>query len=99
VDQAITLLRQRGRLTYRTLQRQFQLDDAALDDLKDELIYGQHLAVDEEGRVLVWTGGTSSAPVSLSPVPPPATLDVSPTRSEAHPSSLLRLMPNVDNSR
>src|SRR5262245_47631721 len=34
VDQAIALLRQRGRLTYRTLQRQFQLDDAALEDLK-----------------------------------------------------------------
>ena len=29
VDQVIALLRQRGRLTYRTLQRQFQLDDAA----------------------------------------------------------------------
>jgi hypothetical protein len=56
VDQAIALLRQRGRLTYRTLQRQFQLDDAALDDLKDELIYGQRLAADEAGRVLVWTG-------------------------------------------
>src|SRR6266699_2546973 len=52
-----------GRLTYRTLQRQFLLDDAALDDLKDELIYGQRLAVDEEGRVLVWTG-TPETPVS-----------------------------------
>ena len=41
VDQVIVLLRQRGRMTYRTLQRQFQLDDDALDDLKDELIYGQ----------------------------------------------------------
>ena len=30
VDQAIALLRQRGRLTYRTLQLQFQLDDAYL---------------------------------------------------------------------
>mgnify|MGYP006315864491 CR=1 FL=1 len=49
MDQVIALLRQRGRLTYRTLQRQFHLDDAALDDLKDELIYGQRLAVDEEG--------------------------------------------------
>jgi hypothetical protein len=38
LDQVIALLRQRGRLTYRTLQRQFQLDAAALDDLKDELI-------------------------------------------------------------
>jgi hypothetical protein len=46
MDQVITLLRQRGRLTYRTLQRQFHLDDAALDDLKDELIYGQRLAVE-----------------------------------------------------
>ena len=34
VDQVIALLRQRGRVTYRTLKRQFQLDDAALEDLK-----------------------------------------------------------------
>ena len=34
LDQAIAMLERRGRLTYRTLQRQFQLDDAALDDLK-----------------------------------------------------------------
>jgi predicted ATPase/class 3 adenylate cyclase len=85
VDQAIALLRQRGRLTYRTLQRQFQLDDAALDDLKDELIYGQRLAVDEDGRVLVWTGGMPSAPPTASPVPLPATPDVSPAPDETAP--------------
>ena len=77
LDQVIILLCQRGRLTYRTLQRQFHLDDAALDDLKDELIYGQRLAVDEEGRVLVWTGDAetpgSSASLSSLPAPPPAT--------------------------
>src|SRR5215510_8714224 len=56
VDQAIALLRQRGRLTYRTLQLQFQLDAEHLAALKDELIEGQRLAVDEAGRVLVWTG-------------------------------------------
>jgi hypothetical protein len=38
LDQAIALLRQWGRLTYRTLQRQFQLDDEVLEDLKEELI-------------------------------------------------------------
>jgi hypothetical protein len=38
VDQVIALLRQRGRVAYRTLQRQFQLDDEALEDLKIELI-------------------------------------------------------------
>jgi len=85
VDQAMTLLRQRGRLTYGTLKRQFQLDDAALDDLKDELIYGQRLAVDEEGRVLVWTGGTSSAPPPASPVPLPATPERRPAQGETAP--------------
>ena len=79
VDQVIALLRQRGRLTYGTLKRQFQLDDAALDDLKDELIYGQRLAADEDGRVLVWMGDTVTAPpwpqsrstlVAASPTPP-----------------------------
>jgi class 3 adenylate cyclase len=63
VDQAITLLRQRGRVTYRTLQLQFQLDEAHLEALKDELIEGQRLAVDEAGRVLVWTGGAVSPPL------------------------------------
>src|SRR5215831_11540305 len=73
LDQAIAMLRQRGRLTYRTLQRQFQLDDAALEDLKDELIYGQRLAVDEEGRVLVWSGETkTSAPAAAAPAGTPA---------------------------
>ena len=38
VDQVIALLRQRGRMTYRTLQRQFQLDDDALHDLTDEIL-------------------------------------------------------------
>ena len=76
VDQAIALLRQRGRLTYRTLQLQFQLDDAHLEALKDEIIEGQRLAADEAGRVLVWTGDTATpvSPASPSSVhaPPPA---------------------------
>jgi hypothetical protein len=32
LDQAIAMLQRRGRLTYGTLKRQFQLDDAALED-------------------------------------------------------------------
>jgi class 3 adenylate cyclase len=56
IDHAIAMLQRRGRVTYRTLKRQFQLDDDALEDLKEELIYGQRLAVDEDGRVLVWMG-------------------------------------------
>jgi hypothetical protein len=75
VDQAIALLRQRGRLTYRTLQLQFQLDDAHLEALKDEIIEGQRLAVDEAGRVLVWTGDARTAlPVSATSIAAPIQL-------------------------
>src|SRR5262245_50479454 len=56
LDHAIAMLQRRGRVTYRTLKRQFQLADDALEDLKEELIYGQRLAADEDGRVLVWMG-------------------------------------------
>ena len=73
LDQAIAMLQRRGRLTYRTLQLQFQLDEAHLEALKDELIYGQRLAVDEAGRVLVWAGETgTAAPAAAAPAAAPA---------------------------
>jgi class 3 adenylate cyclase len=62
VDQALAMLQRRGRVAYRTLKRQFNLDDAALEDLKVELIEAQRVAADEDGNVLVWTGGTASPP-------------------------------------
>src|SRR5262244_539162 len=68
LDQAIAMLQRRGRLTYGTLKRQFQLDDAALEDVKNELIEGQRLAVDERDTVLVWTGTVPAMP----PTPPPS---------------------------
>src|SRR5499426_3154708 len=71
LDQAIALLQRRGRLTYRALKRQFDLDDAYLEDLKAELIQGQRLAVDEDGAVLVWTGGTEVSPRTTPPAPQP----------------------------
>ena len=37
LDQAIEMLQRRGRLAYRTLKRQFDLDDETLEDLKEEL--------------------------------------------------------------
>jgi class 3 adenylate cyclase/predicted ATPase len=58
VDQAGELLRRRARVTYRALKREFDLDDEALDDLKAELIDAQRVALDEEGKVLVWIGST-----------------------------------------
>src|SRR5687768_970824 len=79
VDQVITLLRQRGRVAYRTLKRQFQLDDEALEDLKIELIDSQRLATDEQGTVLVWTGEAAALPTSAAaPAPASAPLGYTP---------------------
>ena len=90
VDQAIALLRQRGRLTYRTLQLQFQLDETHLEALKDEIIEGQRLAVDEAGRVLVWTGRADVPPLTLPPPPQlgplPVTSDVQPIQTMPPPA-------------
>ena len=72
LDQAIAMLQRRGRITYRALKRQFNLDDAFLEDLTVELIKGQRLARDEDGEVLVWTGD-AAPPAAPAPTPPPAT--------------------------
>src|SRR5215475_1137852 len=73
VDQALALLRQRGRVTYRTLQIQFTLDDEQLAALKDELLYSQPQVRDDPGRGLIWTD--DSGPVlagTAAPIAPPA---------------------------
>ena len=56
LDQALDMLRRRGRLTYGALKRQFGLDDAYLADLKDALLYADSHVVDDAGRGLRWTG-------------------------------------------
>jgi class 3 adenylate cyclase/tetratricopeptide (TPR) repeat protein len=71
VDQAIAMLERRGRVTYRALKRQFQLDDDALADLAAEIIKAQRLAVDEDGEVLVWTGTMADAGSSPAPTQEP----------------------------
>ena len=65
LDQAIAMLQRRGRVTYRTLKRQFQLDDDVLEDLKEELIYGQRLAADEDANLPENKSGVSSAEGTL----------------------------------
>src|SRR5262245_44870059 len=69
--QVSELLHCEGRVAYRALKLQFQLNDEHLEALKDDLIYAKHLAVDEDGRVLVWTGGTEVPQLTPQLVPPP----------------------------
>src|SRR5260370_34169825 len=69
LDQVINLLKQRGRASYRALQRQFALDDAYLEDLKVEIIKVQRLAVDQDGEMLIWAGEAETKPPP-TPEPP-----------------------------
>ena len=87
VTQALALLQREHRLSYRVLKLRLQLDDDLLEALKEDLIYAKKLAVDEDGRVLVWAGDPSSAPAPVTPVPPPATSDVSAAQGEASPAT------------
>ena len=63
LDQALAMLQRRGRVTFRTLQLQFQLDNDHLAALKDELLYAHPEVVEDPGRGLVWTG----APATVLP--------------------------------
>jgi class 3 adenylate cyclase/tetratricopeptide (TPR) repeat protein len=103
LDQAIAMLARRGRVTYRALQRQFNLDEAFLADLKEELIYAQQLAVDEAGKVLVWTGAADRASTPGSPaVPSPATAPQRPPLSYTPPyltEKILNARPRLEGER
>jgi class 3 adenylate cyclase/tetratricopeptide (TPR) repeat protein len=68
-EQVLTLLQRHGRVSYRALKRQFDLDDEYLEDLKVELIEAQELAIDQDNKMLVWTGENESVP---APPPTPA---------------------------
>jgi class 3 adenylate cyclase/tetratricopeptide (TPR) repeat protein len=64
LDHAIAMLQRRGRLTYSTLKRQFQLDEDTLNDLKAELLYAHPEVRDDAGRGLVWTGDPGLPPAA-----------------------------------
>jgi class 3 adenylate cyclase len=67
LTQILELLQRERRLSYRVLKRRFALDDDFLEDVKEDLIYAKQVAVDEDGRVLVWRSDVGA-------VPPPSTL-------------------------
>ncbi len=72
LDKVRELLQQEGRVSYRLLQRQYALDDEALEDLKFELIEVRELAIDRDGKMLVWTGGEAAEETPAQPVDAPA---------------------------
>src|SRR5712691_6577833 len=72
LDQVIAWLQQDQRISYRAVKRQFALEDDYLEDLKVELIEVKQVAVDQDGKVLVWTGKAGVPPASAPPTSPPA---------------------------
>jgi class 3 adenylate cyclase len=73
--QVLDLLQREKRLSYRVLRRRLGIDEDELEDLKEDIIYAKKLAVDEEGRVLVWMG---AATVELPVAPPGRAPDQAP---------------------
>src|SRR5262249_9175993 len=70
--QVLALLQRDGRVAYRVLKRRFALDEGDIEDLKADLLDAKRLAVDEEGKVLVWVGAGTAPVPRPSSLPPPS---------------------------
>ncbi len=69
LERVLALLQRHGRLSYRALKVQFELDDDRFELLKEELIDIQQVARDHDGRMLVWTGASAPEPEASSTLP------------------------------
>src|SRR2546426_10523065 len=71
LNETRAMLRRQVRVSYRALKRQFDLDDAYIEDLKFEIIEVHRAAVDQDNAMLVWTGDqtSTSAPASAPASP------------------------------
>ena len=93
LGEVLAHLRLEQRVSYRALKRRFDLDDDTLEDIKSELIDAKRLAADEDGKVLVWTGGAEpddspaprvpAAPASYTPRHLAARIEAERTAMEA----------------
>jgi class 3 adenylate cyclase/tetratricopeptide (TPR) repeat protein len=81
LEQVREQLQREGRVAYRILKRRFDLSDDDLEDLKADLIDAKRVAVDEEGKVLVWVGDVA---VASSQLPVASSQPLAP--STQHPS-------------
>jgi class 3 adenylate cyclase len=100
----IQVLQRERRISYRALQRRFDLDDACLGDLKVELVEAKRVARDENGRVLVWAEppaiGQEAAcgPLAVVQTPPGASTHSPPDVPEAERRQLTVLFCDLADS-
>ena len=89
LTQVTELLQRESRVAYRVLKRRFALDDEYIEDLKADLIDAKRVAVDEDGKVLVWAG--PSPVLDVLRVPSSRVPGTKSRNSEQSGSRLLRL--------
>ena len=77
LGQVRELLRREKRVSYRGLQRRFALDEAYLEDLKEELLFSHPEITEVEGRGLVWNDK------------PPETAEETPAQTTTAPATEL----------
>jgi class 3 adenylate cyclase/predicted ATPase len=65
VDQVVGILRSRGRVSYRALKLQFDLDGEGLEALKEELFYAHRGDICADGPGLVWRGAFDATTVRV----------------------------------
>jgi class 3 adenylate cyclase len=63
---ATALLQREKKLSYRALQREFELDDDCLEDLVFELIQVRRVALDHAGKILLWADTAAGAPATAA---------------------------------
>jgi class 3 adenylate cyclase/predicted ATPase len=99
LTQTVAMLQRFGRVSYRALQRQFDLDDAYLEDLKEAVLYAYPTVLDDVGRGLIWPRHIETPPeaplASSQPAPPPLPQEGSPPPPDASP----RALPSPDAER
>jgi class 3 adenylate cyclase len=99
LTQTVAMLQRFGRVSYRALQRQFDLDEAYLEDLKEALLYAYPMVIDDVGRGLIWPSAVETPPeeplASSQPaLPPLSQADVQPP-----PDASPRALPSPDAER
>ena len=65
--QVIEWIQQDGCISYRSVKRQFNLDDDYFEDLQEALLYTHAEVVDDDGQGFVWTGEPPETPPNTRP--------------------------------
>src|SRR5499426_2885886 len=96
LEQALEMLRRRGRVSYRALKVQFHLDDDLLEILKEEIVAVHQLGRDQEGTTLVWTGDAAPTAAPVSPPTPALATCILPRGTWSTPSGCAtRVWPSI----